>query len=356
MDDDYLWDRSGKPDPDVTELERALAPLRYVERDVPAPAKVVPLAASGPKPQAPAEPRRRRWVPVLLAAAAIAAGAFVVLRRPPSEKPIEVRRVAPLVPTVSEPEPSEPAFAVTRLAGAPRVGGAAIEGEGQLRVGEWLETDAASRARLEVATIGRIEVEEGTRLRLTATGPDQHRLDLDRGFISARVVAPPRVFVVGTPAATAVDLGCAYTLRVDDRGAGLLRVTWGWVALEEGTRTSFVPAGASCSTRPGQGPGTPAFDDASAALREALLRFDFEGGGEAEIRSALGKARKRDALSVWHLLARVDEPLRRDVYRRLAALFPPPHGVTEAAALRLDPEALDAWRNALIASEMPITW
>ena len=32
MNDDYLWDRSGPPDPDVERLEQALAPLRYRHR------------------------------------------------------------------------------------------------------------------------------------------------------------------------------------------------------------------------------------------------------------------------------------------------------------------------------------
>lgn len=29
MNDDYLWDKSGKPDPQIQELEEILAPLRY---------------------------------------------------------------------------------------------------------------------------------------------------------------------------------------------------------------------------------------------------------------------------------------------------------------------------------------
>src|SRR5262249_53544350 len=32
MNEDYLWDRSGPPDPDVERLEQALAPLRYRHR------------------------------------------------------------------------------------------------------------------------------------------------------------------------------------------------------------------------------------------------------------------------------------------------------------------------------------
>jgi hypothetical protein len=355
MDDDWLWDRSGKRDPEVERLERALAPLRYTERD------------TGAAPGIPIVRATRRMSRRVRVAAFCAAGAafslLVILvigdessvRRP--SPPAEARRVAPLIPRLEPmPENGDASFGVVRVAGVPRLGGAPMEATGELHVGEWLETDAVSRAHLEVATLGTIEVTEGTRLRLTATGPERHRLDLARGFISARVIAPPRVFVVGTPSATAVDLGCAYTLSVDDTGAGLLRVTWGWVALEEGSRASFVPAGASCATKPGQGPGTPAFDDAPTTLREALHRFDFEQGGEAAATAAMAAARRRDALSLWHLLARVDEALRPAVYKRLAALGPPPPSVTEAAALRLDPAALEAWRDQLLRRDTRITW
>ena len=36
--------------------------------------------------------------------------------------------------------------------------------------------------------------------------------------MSARIWAPPRLFYVNTPSAVAEDLGCAYTLEVDDLG------------------------------------------------------------------------------------------------------------------------------------------
>ena len=42
----------------------------------------------------------------------------------------------------------------------------------------------------------------------------KHCLRLAHGRLSARVTAPPRLFVVDTPAATAIDLGCAYDLAV----------------------------------------------------------------------------------------------------------------------------------------------
>src|SRR4029453_19013707 len=143
--------------------------------------------------------------------------------------------------------------------------------ETTLALGEWIETNATSAARLRIGTIGTVDVAPNTRLQLLTARADEHRLNLARGSISAQILAPPRLFFVETPASTVVDLGCAYTMTVDEAGVGLLRVTSGWASLEWDGRESLVPAGASCPTRPGVGPGTPSFDDALEPLRQALL-------------------------------------------------------------------------------------
>jgi len=181
------------------------------------------------------------------------------------------------------------------------------------------------------------------------THDTEHRLELARGKMSARIWAPPRLFFVDTPSAVAADLGCAYTLEVDDRGASLLRVTLGWVALELKDRESMVPAGAACETRPGVGPGTPYFEDASPAFREALEKIDFENDAAA-LTSLLDQARLRDTLTLWHLLARVDGNDRVRVYEKMTAFVPPPPGVTREGVLQLNQQMLESWRHALESS------
>jgi hypothetical protein len=215
-------------------------------------------------------------------------------------------------------------------------------------VGGWLETDAASRARLRVADIGQVDVDPNSRVRLLETRVTEHRLELERGRISARIWAPPRLFFVNTPSAVAADLGCAYTLEVDGRGRSLLRVTSGFVALETEGRESVVPKGAACVTQPGTGPGTPFFEDASEALVEALAKFDFESGGAAALDVVLREARPRDSLTLWHLLPRTPSGGERErVYERLAAFSPPPEGVTREGALALDRKMLDDWKDLM---------
>jgi FecR protein/Putative zinc-finger len=244
---------------------------------------------------------------------------------------------------------AKPSWQVRRLDGAPRIGSESISNNGQLAVGEWLETDGNSRAQIAVSSIGNVEIDENTRVRLLETHDTEHRLELARGKMSARIWAPPRLFFVDTPSAVAADLGCAYTLEVDDRGASLLRVTLGWVALELKDRESMVPAGAACETRPGVGPGTPYFEDASPAFREALEKVDFENDAAA-LTSLLDQARPRDTLTLWHLLARVDGEERVRVYEKMAAFVPPPAGVTREGILQLDQQMLESWRHALESS------
>lgn len=213
--------------------------------------------------------------------------------------------------------------------------------------GEWVETDATSRARITVGAIGIVDVEPGTRVRLGAQSPGEHRLTLARGTISAEITAPPRVFFVETPASTVVDLGCAYTVTIDETGTGDLRVTEGWASLEWKDRESLVPAGAHCRIRQDVGPGTPYFEDASPALRQALERIDFADGGAEALTTVLAEARVRDTLTLWHMLARVPEAERSRVYDRIAELTPVPDGVSRERALQLDPDTLERWRDEL---------
>lgn len=242
---------------------------------------------------------------------------------------------------------------VQRLNGTPRIGEKRIGAQGQLGVGEWLETDGNSRAQIAVSSIGQVNIDENTRVRLVETEPTEHRLELARGKLSATIWAPPRLFFVDTPSAVAADLGCAYTLEVKDDGAGVLRVTAGWVALELKDRESMVPAEAACETRPGVGPGTPYFEDAAASFRSALEIMDFGNDAAAKAGALdvmLSQARTRDTLTLWHLLARVEGNDRARVYDKIAAFVPPPDGVTREGVLNLDQGMLDRWKDSLEAS------
>lgn len=250
---------------------------------------------------------------------------------------------------------SRPSWEVARLDGSPLIGSDKMNDKSRLAVGQWLETDNVSRAKIQVGSIGQVEIDPNSRVRLLETRPTEHRLELARGRLSAHIWAPPRLFFVDTPSAVAADLGCAYTLEVDDSGGSMLRVTSGWVALQLRDRESMVPAGAACATRRGIGPGTPYFEDASEKFRQALFKLDFERYDTEwskipALNLVLVEARPRDTLTLWHLLLRLQGDDRSLVYERLAALSPPPEGVTRDAALQLDNQTLKTWKANLETS------
>src|SRR5262249_15920793 len=252
--DDYLWNQSGPPDLEIQRLERVLAGLR--------PASLTPPTF----PIVDGSARRSSWWTVVsstswvprFAAVALAAAALVfsvLLSRSDSTAPF------PGTDAACEVETSV-AQAANPVPGAPMK-------KSRLRVGGTLETDTASKASIDVADVGRIDVEPSTRLRLLQSAEVRRHIALDRGTIHAAIWAPPGVFVVDTPSATAVDLGCMYTLQVDESGGGLVRTTLGWVGFRSQGRESFIPAGAAAVLRAHSGPGSRVFVDACESFRAA---------------------------------------------------------------------------------------
>jgi FecR protein len=248
------------------------------------------------------------------------------------------------------------AWDVTRLAGRPLIGTKRLAASGRLRVGDWLQTDDSSRALVAVGRIGQVEVQPDTRVQLVVAKADEHRLALARGAIDAKVDAVPRLFFVDTPAGTAIDLGCAYTLQTDSLGKGQLQVTVGEVEFQTGDRSSRVPIGMLMQMRPPPaGPGIPYDERAPAPLVRALSAFAFEKGGARATRTVLAVARPQDAISLWHLLQRVDPSLRGLVYDRLAALVPPPPGVSRKGAIALRSRDLEGYWSTIERIHFRIT-
>ena len=326
MSGDYLWDGSGEPDADVQRLETALRSLRHAR----------------PAPEMPVPARRRAlragaWWSLAAAAVLVLAVATIWMRTPNRRE----------------------GWTLSWLEGT-SWSDARVVRERQLGVGEWIET-RADRARLAVGEIGEVELEPSTRIALVDVGRKTHRLSLARGVMHAMIWAPPGQFVVDTPSAVAVDLGCRYTLEIKDDGSGVLRVEAGWVGFEHAGVRSLVPAGAVGDTRPGKGPGTPHFEDASPAFSDALDVIDFGGSADARrvaFDTLVAEARPRDAISLWHLLSRADGAERARIHDRLAALVPPPPTVSREGILRGDRAMLDAWWDALGlgSSESWRTW
>lgn len=299
MNENYLWDKTGEPDPEVEKLERLLGTLRHDR----------PLRMR--EPQIP----WKRFAAAAAVVLVVCSSAWVLTRGPKEGWEVAIMQGNENRRTV-------------------------------LSVGEVLQTDSTSRAKIDVVRMGTLDVEPDTRLKLVRSRNNEHRVALQRGTIHAFITAPARNFFVDTPSAVAVDLGCKYTLHVDEHGTGLLKVELGWVSFESNGRESFIPAGAACWTRPKSGAGIPYYLDATDRFRTALKSFE-ETGNTADLAVVLAEARREDAFTLWHILPRTNGAEREQVFTRMAAIVPPPSDVTGSGILALDRKMMDHWWDTL---------
>lgn len=286
MSDEYLWDRSGEPDPEVTRLEHLLSGYRYREK-----------------------PRRMMQARVILAIAAsvviIAGAAF---------------------------------WAATRTTPT-----AWLDSGRRIAEGQTISTGSGDSKVLRSELVGEVRMDENSRLKVLRGREGEQRMALQVGTMHALIWAPPARFTVDTPSSRAVDLGCAYTLSVAGDGSGLVAVETGWVAFQAGKTESFIPAGAACRTRPVAGPGIPYFQDASEGLRRGLTDFDRSSGYQG-LEEVLADVRPRDGLTLWHLALRTTGGDRERVVQKFAVLVP---GIDSAGLIRGDSAAIDAAWGAL---------
>lgn len=287
---DYLWEKKGEGDAQTRELEALLGGQKFKGMSFPEEQRAT---------------TRRPFVLGLVAALAAVAVLGVWLRAP---------------------EAGPQAVVLVREGAVER---SAVPGE-------WIDTRPQASATLTLPQkIGTVEVRGGSRVRVQRLSANEQRLELERGQLHAVVTAPPRLFVVDTPSATAVDLGCEYTLEVGADGASRLDVLTGEVLLEGGGKETAVLDGMWAVSRKNEAPSV-AFDALSSPAFVAAVR-QLDPSDEATLDVMLTKAERRDGVTLFQLRSRVDEARRAKVEARLSELVPrPATGGDEAWFARCD--------------------
>ena len=317
-DDDYLWDKRGDADPDVARLEGLLSPLAH----------------TAPLDEVRMRRKRSRMPFIMIGMVAVAAAMVLVIVWPRGE-------TAPPENYACGVHAS--GFAFTARGGTVACGGSAVPA-GVLPVGGTLDT-GAHEAELAIADIGSAQLSPKTRVRLDATSTERHQLYLERGKMHAFVSAPPRLFAVGTPNGQVTDLGCAYTLEIDDAGAGSIEVDSGMVELEVANgRVVVVPAGASARLLPGRRASLPLAKGANAQLVAAV--GDYHAGVANARERVLATAQPSDAITIANLARITSSGERRSVLDRLAELTKPPQDMSVDDIEQLD--LLDMWFDEIV--------
>src|SRR3569623_1698419 len=101
----------------------------------------------------------RYWLPAMATLLVIGAAVFYWTRRP------------------------QPQWTIVALQGSTAIDARPVKGSSTVRPGNWIETAPSSRAKVQIGAIGVVDIEPGTRLRVVAARPTDHRLTLARGEI-----------------------------------------------------------------------------------------------------------------------------------------------------------------------------
>jgi ferric-dicitrate binding protein FerR (iron transport regulator) len=305
----YLFDPEAAPDREVLALEETLRPFRY---------RIEERELQLPRREADAKPSSMRF---LAAFAVAAAGLFILaiglrawIWSWPDGRPWEI----------SNPPP----------------------GEGRsLGEGERLRVDAEKAALVRIARIGRMRVDPGSEIELVRTGGKRHRLTLERGSIAIGVWAPPFSVAIRTPEGFVYDMGCAFELQTGG-GSTAVRVTSGWVQLENEFGEVLVPEGAEARMARGSGPTVPLFAGASERFRMAVRRLEEREGSGADVEIIRDSAEARDAYTLLLLSERVPEH-RADLIVIASDLAPAPSAAVQAEAAEGNLYAIWEWVQSL---------
>lgn len=232
---------------------------------------------------------------------------------------------------------------VINIKGVTTIDSKLFYGNDRLKIGDWLETKDSARARLEIPGIGSVMIEPNSRVKIVSSDDNEHRIEVDYGTINADITSKPRTFFVDTRSATAIDLGCEYTLTVDKSGDGIIYVKEGMVSLEQNGRSSLVPAGKFCMSKTGIGPGTPYRKNTSEELKSALIKYDFGEGGSEALNTILKYAKKQDAVTLVSILQRADEQEKPKVFARASQFVPPPRHIAHDSIPFIKIDELNEW-------------
>jgi len=302
MNNDYLFDRSGEPDAEVAQLESLLGRYRSTAT-MPDFRRVVMMR---PRP---------RW-PFAIAAALVLFAVLGALRiyTPPNR------------------------WRATSASGG------AIVPHFLLRAGDVVRTGAQGSVRLESTAVGMLDISPNTTVKLIESRRNRHRLALTAGTIHARTTSMPGVFVIDTPRARAIDLGCEYTLTVALDGAGELHVISGWVDLSRGFEQSLVPQGASALMTADGELTVPVFDDADPRFRAAVRDFSHTH----DLATIVSLARRRDALTLLNLFRLTTPDESVNLFDRLNQLVPAPPSISRQAVRYWRPDVTEPWWRPIL--------
>lgn len=296
---DYLWDKSGPVDPLAADFEAALAPL--------ASGAGTEMGSARARQQAAQRRRNHRNMRIaggVTLLAMVAATTLLLIHHRTRETPDTGVRFVSGDATVQYSQDSHADRPTTSPGPDMNAHATPSRFAPNQVLGHQASIQAIEETYLTLDGLGSVSLAPGSILRVLAKQHGVTRVALQNGRLHARVTAPPRLFVVDTPLATAVDLGCEYTLTTTTHHT-VLRVISGSVEMQLppelqaqiGTHVVRVPERFELQLAPAARGAVPTHDRASSPMREAIAAF--AKAPVASVPALVAHATPFDGVTLW---------------------------------------------------------
>ena len=293
MNDDYLWDGTGTPDPVIASLEQSLLGLR---------APVVPLATIEARAQMIVRPvpRKRvlKWALGTGTLAAAVVASSVVLAR--------------------------------------------LE-RGDQRA-QALAADSTATERSDGVDTVRLLPRQNTRVAVRGSAAPTVFFAFGGRYVT---VTSDVIRTGANETASPKDLarGVEYDVVVDTSRVATIGVSVGQLAIVYGLDSALVPQGNALSLYPDGGVGLPFPLNASTSLRDAIWAVDSGGASREHLEALLSVVTARGTIALWHLLPRLSTEDRTRALSRMLALVPASARVPVTVVSLTDADVMESWRK-----------
>ncbi len=229
---------------------------------------------------------------------------------------------------------------IQTVKGTAMIGKSDVSTGSVLSDGEKLVTGPGGSAQVEVPNFGLISLTQNSVI--SKDGKDGIQFLHGKIYINKTVRTSDlfSIICLGAQAKT-LDAYNSYNITNNLQTASL-SIDSGLVQVKGSNFSAYVPAGFTCEINKTNGVGIPYSENASPYMVQALRSYTF-GGQQYAIAQVLSVAQKSDAVSLWHLLARVEAKYKATIFSQLASYVSPPSGLTLNSSLSLNSTQMMSW-------------
>lgn len=213
---------------------------------------------------------------------------------------------------------------------------------------EKIITDAKGNVVIAIPELGKITLEPKTEIELVNDKENESRIFLSKGKVNVSTFKQQGHFSIETPNAIFVENLTNFSVEHISNGITRIEIFSGLLTVITSKDSFALPSKYMCNIITKSSYNVPHHTDAKLQLITGLKELDGGIISHEVIAQIVDASNESDALTLWHLLKRVNRIYRPRIIDKLNEFFPTPPKVTKEGVLDLNRKMLKTWWNEII--------